>query len=108
MKTRFFSKKFSFNGVFLPFLTDWVEGVRSNVEDNVTTQLLAEIDGMVHLDNIFLVSTTNTLDSVDLALLRSGRIDTISKVGYPTKMDVLKPSIFTLNRYSAIGYIAPM
>jgi vesicle-fusing ATPase len=60
-----------------------VEGTLSNVEDKVTTQLLAEIDGMVHLDNIFLIGTTNILHMVDPALLRSGRIDTIIEIGVP-------------------------
>jgi len=59
------------------------DGIRSNVEDNVTTQLLTETDGMYRLDNIFLIGTTNNIDSVDPALLRSGRIDTTIEVGLP-------------------------
>ena len=58
-------------------------GIRNNVEDSVTTQLLTEIDGMFRLDNIFLIGTTNDIDSVDPALFRSGRIDTIIEVGVP-------------------------
>ena len=63
--------------------TSHADGIRSNVEDNVTTQLLTEIDGMFHLDNIFLIGTTNSIDSADPALLRSGRIDTTIEVGLP-------------------------
>ena len=59
------------------------EGIRSNVKDNVTTQLLTEIDGMYRMDNIFLIGTTNNIDSVDPALLRSGRIDTTIEGGLP-------------------------
>ena len=58
-------------------------GIRNNVEDSVTSQLLTEIDGMFRLDNIFLIGTTNDIDSVDPALFRSGRIDTIIEVGVP-------------------------
>ena len=59
------------------------DGIRNNVEDSVTTQLLTEIDGMFRLDNIFLIGITNDIDSVDPALFRSGRIDTIIEVGVP-------------------------
>ena len=43
------------------------DGIRNNVEDSVTTQLLTEIDGIFRLDNIFLIGTTNDIDSVDPA-----------------------------------------
>ena len=42
------------------------------VRDNVTAQLLAEIDGMIYLDNILLIGTTNILEAIDPALLRPG------------------------------------
>ncbi|CAM4852330.1 unnamed protein product, partial [Rotaria magnacalcarata] len=42
--------------------------LRDNVHDNVTAQLLVEIDGMIYLDNIFLIGTTNILESIDPAL----------------------------------------
>ena len=35
------------------------------------------------MDNIFLIGTTNSIESVDPALLRSGRIDTVIAVGLP-------------------------
>ena len=59
------------------------DGIRNNVEDSVTTQLLTEIDGMFRLDNIFLIGTTNDIDSVGPAPFRSGRIDTTIEVGVP-------------------------
>ena len=48
------------------------DGIRNNVEDSVTTQLLTEIDGMFRLDNIFLIGIMNDTDSVDPAPFRSG------------------------------------
>ena len=59
------------------------DGIRNNVEDSVTTQLLREIDGMFRLDNIVLIGTTNDIDSMDPAPFRSGRIDTTIDVGVP-------------------------
>ena len=59
------------------------DGIRNYVEDSVTTQLLTEIDVMFRLDNIFLIGTTNDIDSVDPAPFRSGRIDTAIEVGVP-------------------------
>jgi vesicle-fusing ATPase len=38
---------------------------------------------MFRLDNIYLIGTTNNIDSIDPALLRSGRIDTTIEVGLP-------------------------
>ena len=50
------------------------------VHDNVTAQLLAEIDGMIYLDNILLIGTTNILEAIDPALLRSGRTEKVIKI----------------------------
>ncbi|CAF3799473.1 unnamed protein product [Rotaria sp. Silwood1] len=63
--------------------TDHSDGIRSHVEDNVTLQLLTEIDRIFHLDNIFFIGTTNNINSIDPALLQSGRIDTTVEVGLP-------------------------
>ncbi|CAF2078750.1 unnamed protein product, partial [Rotaria magnacalcarata] len=57
--------------------------LRNNVHDNVTAQLLAEIDGMIYLGNILLIGTTNILESIDPALLRPGRIEKVIKVELP-------------------------
>lgn len=59
--------------------------VRDAVHDNVTAQLLSEIDGMVYLDNIFLIGTTNILEAIDPALLRPGRIETVIKIELPNE-----------------------
>lgn len=63
--------------------TDCDESIRSNVQDNVTTQLLAEIDGLTPIDNILIVGTTNMLNTIDSALLRPGRIDLVIEVQPP-------------------------
>ncbi|CAF4235665.1 unnamed protein product [Rotaria magnacalcarata] len=60
-----------------------INSVRDNVHDNVTAQLLAEIDGMIYLDNILLISTTNILEAIDPVLLRQGRIEKAIKVELP-------------------------
>ena len=57
--------------------------VREAVYDNVTAQLLAEIDGMVYLDNILLIATTNILETIDLALIRPDRLEAVIKIELP-------------------------
>ncbi|CAF4440289.1 unnamed protein product [Rotaria sp. Silwood2] len=57
--------------------------VRDTVHDNVTAQLLAEIDGMIYLDNILLIGTTNILEAIDPALLRPGRMEKVIKIELP-------------------------
>ena len=57
--------------------------IRETVHDNVTTQFLAEIDGMIQLDNILLIGTTNNLDIIDPAILRPGRIEMLIKIEPP-------------------------
>ena len=54
--------------------------MRDTVYDNVTAQLLAEIDGMISLDNILLIGTTNILEAIDPALLRPGRMEKVIKI----------------------------
>ncbi|CAF4340811.1 unnamed protein product, partial [Rotaria sordida] len=57
--------------------------VRDTVHDNVTAQFLAEIDGMIYLDNILLIGTINILEVIDPALLRSGRMEKVIKIELP-------------------------
>ena len=59
------------------------ESTRDSVQDNVATQLLAEIDGLTPIDNILIIDTTNILSTIELALLRPGRIDMILEVDLP-------------------------
>ena len=61
------------------------ESTRDSVQDNVTTQLLAEIDGLKPLDNILIIGTTNMLTTIEPALLRPGRIDLVVEVGLPNE-----------------------
>ncbi|CAF2948287.1 unnamed protein product [Rotaria sp. Silwood2] len=59
------------------------ESTRDSVQDSVTTQLLAEIDGLKPLDNILIIGTTNMLATIEPALLRPGRIEVVVEVGLP-------------------------
>ena len=59
------------------------ESTRDSVQDNVTTQLLAEIDGLTPIDDILIIGTTNMLSAIEPALLRPGCIDMIIEVHLP-------------------------
>jgi len=48
-------------------------------------QLLAEIDGFKHLDNVKIIGATNRRDILDPAVLRPGRLDRLIKIPIPTK-----------------------
>ena len=69
--------------------------VRNNVNDNVTAQLLSEIDGMIFLNTIFVIGTTNALEAIDVALLRPGRLETIIKIELPDS--TARSSIFGIH-----------
>lgn len=55
----------------------------SGVGDRVVGQLLAELDGIKASPNILLIGATNRPESLDPALLRSGRLDLQLKVDLP-------------------------
>jgi len=55
----------------------------SGVGDRVVGQLLAELDGITDATNIILIRATNRPESLDPALLRSGRLDLQLKVNLP-------------------------
>lgn len=46
-------------------------------------QLLSEIDGFKHLDNVKIIGATNRKDILDPAILRPGRLDRLIEVPYP-------------------------
>lgn len=56
----------------------------SGVGDRVVGQLLAELDGIKASVNILLIGATNRPESLDPALLRSGRLDLQLKVDLPS------------------------
>ncbi|MEK6900070.1 MAG: AAA family ATPase [Nanoarchaeota archaeon] len=56
-------------------------------------QLLAEIDGFKHLDNVKIIGATNRLDMLDTAMIRPGRLDRLIEVGLPDedgRLEILK------------------
>lgn len=55
----------------------------SGVSDRVVGQLLTEIDGIVEAGEVLVVAATNRYDSLDPALLRSGRLDLQLQVELP-------------------------
>ncbi|MFP4336560.1 MAG: AAA family ATPase [Halothece sp.] len=55
----------------------------SGISDRVVGQLLTEIDGLVTLGEVLVVAATNRYDSLDPALLRSGRLDLQLEVSLP-------------------------
>lgn len=56
-----------------------------NISNTVVPQFCAEMDGMVELDNVVLILTSNRPDYIDPAVLRPERIDRKVKVNRPDK-----------------------
>lgn len=46
-------------------------------------QLLAEMDGFQHLDDVKIIGATNRLDILDSAIIRPGRLDRLIEIGLP-------------------------
>lgn len=59
----------------------------SGVEHSMVNQLLTEMDGFRSNELVFVVGTTNLLESVDPALLRPGRFEFLIEVPAPTHAD---------------------
>ncbi|MCE4613815.1 MAG: CDC48 family AAA ATPase [Desulfurococcales archaeon] len=57
----------------------------SGVTDRIVNQMLAEMDGIVPLQNVVVIAATNRPDIVDPALLRPGRFDRLIYVPPPDK-----------------------
>jgi len=63
-------------------------------------QLLAEIDGFKHLDNVKIIGATNRADILDTAIVRPGRLDRLIEVGLPAeegRMEILKVHTQNMN-----------
>src|SRR3990167_5459184 len=59
-------------------------GTSGEREVNTTfMQLLAEIDGFDHLDNVKIIGATNRADILDAAIIRPGRLDRLIEVDLP-------------------------
>lgn len=56
-----------------------------NISNTVVPQFCAELDGLVSLENVVLVLTSNRPDYIDPAILRPERIDRKVKIRRPTK-----------------------
>ncbi len=63
-------------------------------------QLLAEIDGFKHLDNVKIIAATNRLDILDNAIIRPGRLDRLIEVNLPDeegRLEILKVHTVNMN-----------
>ncbi|CAN1212408.1 AAA family ATPase [Tumidithrix helvetica PCC 7403] len=58
----------------------------SGVSDRVIGQLLTELDGIQSAEGILVIAATNRKESLDPALLRSGRIELHMMVGLPDRV----------------------
>jgi transitional endoplasmic reticulum ATPase len=64
----------------------------SGVGDRVVGQLLTELDGLQDCANVLLIGATNRPETLDPALLRSGRLDLQIKIDLPdqaSRLDIL-------------------
>ena len=63
-----------------------LNALRDSSETTSTiTQFLSEMDGFKPLDKVVIVASTNRLDLVDSAVLRSGRFDVKIQISLPGK-----------------------
>lgn len=79
----------------------------SGVEHSMVNQLLTEMDGFRKNEMIFVVGTTNFLDSVDGALLRPGRFEFLIEIPAPDASD--RREIAALyDKKLSLGLTAPL
>ena len=63
-------------------------------------QLLAEVDGFKHLDEVKIIGATNRIDILDTAIIRPGRLDRLIEVGLPElkgRLEILKVHTRNMN-----------
>ena len=65
-------------------------GDSTGASERVVSQLLAELDGLVELYDVFVIAATNRPDKVDSALLRPGRFDRLIYLHPPKPEDLLE------------------
>lgn len=61
------------------------ESGSSSITNDVVNQLLSKIEGVEELNNILIIAMTNLKETLDPALLRSGRIELHIEIGLPDK-----------------------
>ena len=61
----------------------------NRVSERVVSQLLTELDGIEELVDVFVLASTNRVDMVDPAILRSGRFDMIIEIPPPNESEIL-------------------
>lgn len=60
-------------------------GTVNKLRDSIVNQFLGEMQGLKELNNILVIGTTNRVDEIDEAALRSGRFGTKLEVGLPNE-----------------------
>ena len=66
------------------------ERITQQLERRLTTTFIELLDRYLDGKNVFLIATTNRLDSVDTDLRRPGRIDEEIEIGIPNQHDRLE------------------
>ena len=64
-------------------------------------QLLAEMDGFKHLDNVKIIGATNRIDILDSAIIRPGRLDRLIEIGLPDaegRLEIFKVHTVNMNK----------
>ncbi len=56
----------------------------TGARDGMVNQLLTKLDGLTEVDNVILIGLTNREKTLDIALLREGRLDRKIYIGQPT------------------------
>ena len=62
----------------------------NRVSERVVSQMLTELDGIEELVDVFVLASTNRVDMVDPAILRSGRFDMIVEIPPPIGEEIIE------------------